>query len=312
MTHPTLARAAVLLIALSALAVTACTDDKRSGDPHVDSQTHWLISCQDNATCGDGLSCLCGVCTLACDRDSACAPTDGATACVTTAAGAASLLCEDAAPPPQPGLCLPSCDADADCPADLHCRRGSCIPPDRDNGCDDVPGPSPDLCTAPDTTAPITDPAGCVTAWACHTCPQIAAPGPDFCGDEQRIEPVYDDFACVVSYACVDATCDPPSTPDCADGQAIRTLENSAGCITWICVDGGDFACGASTCDLAAQTCDVFLPGQPDGEATYSCTPLPEACLPAPTCTCLEGAAGGGSSCAEGADRSFTVTLAAP
>lgn len=40
-------------------------------DP-TDTNTSWLRSCNEDADCGGNFSCLCGVCTIACDGDSAC------------------------------------------------------------------------------------------------------------------------------------------------------------------------------------------------------------------------------------------------
>jgi glucuronoarabinoxylan endo-1,4-beta-xylanase len=92
--------------------------------PQGDSQTNWLISCRSDADCG-ALSCLCGVCTLACDEDSACAGASGSS-CVPTSETGVAALC-GAAQPPSSGLCLPSCE-DAACAEGQQCVSGVCEP----------------------------------------------------------------------------------------------------------------------------------------------------------------------------------------
>ncbi|WP_434427385.1 hypothetical protein [Nannocystis pusilla] len=72
------------------------------------------------------------------------------------------------------------------------------------------------------------------------------------------------------------------------------------------------FPCGEeAACLLAAEYCEIFHPGQPDGVITHSCMPLPEACLDMPDCTCLEeqGVAG---SCMPGPEGGLEVSVFAP
>lgn len=66
------------------------------------------------------------------------------------------------------------------------------------------------------------------------------------------------------------------------------------------------FSCGTLSCDARTQYCEYFVGGQADtnGEATtsYTCMAIPEACLPAPSCACLDSELdipGGAESCRE-------------
>lgn len=47
-----------------------------------DSNTNWLSRCVTDAHCGEGLSCICNVCTVVCDDDDTCAPAGSSAACV--------------------------------------------------------------------------------------------------------------------------------------------------------------------------------------------------------------------------------------
>lgn len=48
-----------------------------------DTRTNWLSSCAEDSFCGQGLSCVCGVCTTLCTADATCTPLGAQAACVT-------------------------------------------------------------------------------------------------------------------------------------------------------------------------------------------------------------------------------------
>jgi hypothetical protein len=50
-------------------------------------------------------------------------------------------------------------------------------------------------------------------------------------------------------------------------------------------VDGGNFACGSSTCDSTVQYCDEEDNG---ATTTYTCRAIPASCAKDRTCTCIE------------------------
>jgi hypothetical protein len=107
----------------------------RADSSRVDSETHWLVSCESDLDCGAG-SCECGVCTETCVTTSdcagagvagvECAPLSGA--CGESGAGAAGAASAVG------GACLLSCVEDADCAAlaaDAVCERQRCEQPPR-------------------------------------------------------------------------------------------------------------------------------------------------------------------------------------
>ncbi len=86
-----LAYAAACLLLFTACAKDSTIDARTSGE------SHWLEVCASDDECGDGL-CVCGVCTIECDADDACANLQGAAGCGESACGAA-LVCLPAQSP---------------------------------------------------------------------------------------------------------------------------------------------------------------------------------------------------------------------
>ncbi|WP_437722825.1 alpha/beta hydrolase family esterase [Sorangium sp. So ce861] len=110
----------------AALLASSC----RGLGPQTGSETNFLRSC--DASCGDGLSCICGVCTRACSAESQCAALSSGAECVAVAerpAGAACAEVESAA------FCDLTCSDDADCEplgAPFRCQGGFCRAPEGD------------------------------------------------------------------------------------------------------------------------------------------------------------------------------------
>ena len=48
------------------------------------TETHWLKLCEDDSVCGETLSCLCGICTQACENLSNCEDDSGNNQCLST------------------------------------------------------------------------------------------------------------------------------------------------------------------------------------------------------------------------------------
>jgi hypothetical protein len=65
--------------------------------------------------------------------------------------------------------------------------------------------------------------------------------------------------------------------------------------------DAGAIACGNASCDGTKQYCQIGHGGVqlPDGgnNTSYTCLPLPMACVSNPTCACLQQHGGGGCMC---------------
>jgi len=111
-------RLTILLLAL--VAFIQCRP--QTGEP-TGGETHFLSRCEsDTKSCGERLSCVCGVCTLPCAERAACESLPAAQ-CVPSSAGCAP---DD---PAEPGMCEVSCVADADCTVvstEHRCVQGVC------------------------------------------------------------------------------------------------------------------------------------------------------------------------------------------
>lgn len=105
---------------LSLVVLAACLDG--TSDAHVGSESHFLSTCDD--TCPDGLSCICGICSVPCDSSSDCAGLPLGSQCFPVSL---ALGCEG--PAPSFGFCDVECELDADC-GDLgegyFCDTGVC------------------------------------------------------------------------------------------------------------------------------------------------------------------------------------------
>jgi hypothetical protein len=85
-----------------------------------DSETHFLRYC--DGSCSGGLSCVCGICTKACEQAVTCRDISEAARCVAPA----SSTCESSAPAL---VCDVECDADRDCTSlgdGYQCDDGAC------------------------------------------------------------------------------------------------------------------------------------------------------------------------------------------
>jgi len=104
----------------SALLVLACASEP---DDSTGGETHFLTRCEPSAnSCGAGLSCLCGVCTVPCTERAACQSFSDATCAAADQANSCSGFQAQ-------GHCEVACGVDADCAAlsALHrCEQGTC------------------------------------------------------------------------------------------------------------------------------------------------------------------------------------------
>ena len=88
------------------------------------SETHFLQSC--GATCGDGMQCICGVCTKACTRASDCSAWSGIASCAPLGPRVAAQRCGQAE---LGAMCDAPCLTDLDCSelgSDRVCDFGYC------------------------------------------------------------------------------------------------------------------------------------------------------------------------------------------
>lgn len=113
-------RGAAWLLVLGLVLVFSC--GRENSDP-TGGETHFLKLCDPSAdSCGDQLSCLCGVCTLPCNERGACSAFPAA-ACVSADSAPA---CSDST---APGRCDVQCVVDRDCAvlsASHRCEGGAC------------------------------------------------------------------------------------------------------------------------------------------------------------------------------------------
>jgi hypothetical protein len=111
-------RALALLFGGVALWAAACT----RADPPTGGETHFLKSCTASSSCGDDLSCVCGVCTRACTTAAECA---GLPAAECIASGDVSAQCAS----PMGSHCDVPCNVNGDCAVvspDHTCVAGFC------------------------------------------------------------------------------------------------------------------------------------------------------------------------------------------
>ncbi|HEY6728156.1 MAG TPA: BPTI/Kunitz-type proteinase inhibitor domain-containing protein [Polyangiaceae bacterium] len=104
------------------LIVAACGGASSSGSSN--SETHFLGLCSGD-DCGDGLSCICGVCTVTCDPAASCGALNANAIC---ASSSSSSCGDDTAP----SVCDVDCDRDGDCAslgAGFECQAGVCRQP---------------------------------------------------------------------------------------------------------------------------------------------------------------------------------------
>ncbi len=103
--------------------LSACEDSTDSGRMTVGTESHFLVTCADDADCGE-LSCFDGVCSLACDSDDDCSALTSESSCMSTASAPS---------------CVVDCASDSDCDGlgSETCRGGYC----EGHGADDPSAP---------------------------------------------------------------------------------------------------------------------------------------------------------------------------
>jgi hypothetical protein len=98
-----------------------------STGPQVGGETHWLALCTHDSDCGEeGLQCICGTCTKACEGDDACHGEQ----CYDSKSPLLLNRCEDWDSSAAPAICLRQCDDDAACKRGQQCLQGACVPDD--------------------------------------------------------------------------------------------------------------------------------------------------------------------------------------
>lgn len=121
-----------LLIAAGFGALSGASGCGRAESSRMDSETHWLTSCDSDLDCGTG-SCECGVCTEACTSSADCSGLGVAGAeCVAQSGACGASTASASAPSPLGSACLLPCVDDADCTglgSDAVCESQRCERP---------------------------------------------------------------------------------------------------------------------------------------------------------------------------------------
>jgi hypothetical protein len=99
--------ATLLLCLVTAVLGLSCAPP--TPEPQSGSESHFLETCDE--PCATGLTCVCGVCTVACDSGTSCSAVATAASCVASADRAAASACEAASG----GFCDVPCAASSDC-----------------------------------------------------------------------------------------------------------------------------------------------------------------------------------------------------
>ncbi len=110
-----------ILCLLAAVLGLSCAPP--ASEPQSGSESHFLETCDE--PCATGLSCVCGVCTVACDSGTSCTGVAAAASCVASADRSAASVCESASG----GFCDVPCTASSDCSTlgpSFFCLGGFC------------------------------------------------------------------------------------------------------------------------------------------------------------------------------------------
>ncbi len=111
---------------LSTLALITLLGSCKGEGPITGSETHFLSYCSSEMPCGEGLECVCGVCSDSCSVEDDCAVLAPEAACVFPGARPADHACGLQG---TSGSCEVSCSEDGDCQAlsgEHRCDRGYC------------------------------------------------------------------------------------------------------------------------------------------------------------------------------------------
>lgn len=295
--------------ASAALALIACGSP--TSEPNTDSQTHWLHPCQSDSACAEGLSCVCGVCTIDCSETTSCS-TPSPSICIGAQEGASATVC--AVGGSVGGLCLPACDEDNACGDGLTCREGSCIPAAVDTN--NSANANPNNSTTPEcmegdsqtSTCPCPDGSdGTANSAVCMDGAWVGTPGACICDDNSSSSECTDGESQTGTCPCPDGSDGTANSAICMGGMWVSTPgacicdenNNSSECTdgedqidACTCPDGTDSTVTSATCiDGTWVDVDTFAACDcPAGNNSSSeCT---EGETQTGTCPCPDGGEG--------------------
>lgn len=134
---------------------SGCSDTEDVGA--TDTKTNWLSRCDTDSDCGDGLDCLCGVCTRSCEEAVDCSGLPGASCAPANECSNANLVC---VAPSEDDAATPT-DDESSSETELAPDAASTVAPPVDAG--PTPTSAPSDAAAPeasDASAPGTPEAG--------------------------------------------------------------------------------------------------------------------------------------------------------
>ena len=240
------------------------------------SETHFLGFCNDG-DCDDGLSCICGVCTVLCDPAASCGALDPDAICTEPSSAA----CGDDT---EPSVCDVDCDDDGECAslgAGYRCQAGVCRLP----GCVYEGKVYEDGATF--------DAAGCNTCTCTDSGEVVCTRGvcPQSCEYEGETYEFGDEFpaadgcnTCNCSedgVLCTEIGCPAPVTCE-YEGETYQVGDLIPGeCNACVCTEAGTLACDDRSC----SSCEVDGRVYEHGESFLA----EDGCN---TCSCDDGLAG--------------------
>jgi hypothetical protein len=182
-------------LTLSVVALAASCSDFHAKEQE-GGETHFLRECLWGA-CPEGLSCICGVCTIACEDDDTCTGLGERAACRDTESK--SLSCEGESPTLQ--ICDATCSSDEQCGAlgaDYRCIENRCRAKSID---EDRSKADPLVMIVLDTSASMERKAGCeCTTFSCIEClPACGTEGSEknrWAHALEALTGTFEDFSC--------------------------------------------------------------------------------------------------------------------
>ena len=213
------------VLALAGFVVAACGGASGFGN---NSETHFLGYCDDDE-CGDGLSCVCGVCTVTCDPAASCSELNVGAVC-RSVSDADAMSCGEQS---QPSVCDVECNTKADCSsvsAKHECVAGFCR----------LPG-----CVYQGRVYPRGETFPAPGAEDCNSCT---------CGNDGQV-------------VCTRAACLPTECEYAGATYAIGdTFPSSDGCNTCSCMETGTVGCTLIAC---ASRCEYDGTSYDEGDTFF-------------------------------------------
>jgi hypothetical protein len=123
----------IVVIYIACVPLFGCADSGGSWDKN----TNWLKNCEYDDDCGNGLSCLCHICSETCESKSDCDGLNANASCVSVKVETLASACATANTKPEGNMCLMPCLVREDCSSlrsELVCVNGSCVSSGSDAG----------------------------------------------------------------------------------------------------------------------------------------------------------------------------------